>query len=187
MSEENTIEAKLLSRICLGDEQAFKEFFNSFAESLLNFAFRFVKDRQIAEDIVQGVLVKIWINRENLKPISSIKSYLFCAVRNGAFQYLKHEKVKQNNEEIIKSLHSINQTPEQEIQEKELSNIIKKTVEELPDKCQNIFKMNRYDGLSYSEIAELENISINTVKTQMGRAFIFLRKRLTPLLTSIIM
>ena len=140
MSDKKLKESDLMRRICKSDEKAFKELFNTYSESLLNFAFRFVKDHQIAEDIVQGVFVKIWMNKENLKPSSSIKSYLFCAVRNGAFQYLKHEKVKQKNEAIIQSLNTANFTPEQEFQERELSGIIKKVIDELPEKCQNIFK-----------------------------------------------
>jgi len=186
MSEEKSIHSELIEKISICDEKAFKELFDTYTEPLLNFAYRFVKDNQIAEDIVQGVFVKIWINREKLESVSSIKSYLYSAVRNSVFQYLRHEKVKQKSKTTIQSLNTINYSPEQEIQDKELSIIIKNIIEELPEKCQNIFKMNRFDGLSYSEIAEVENISVNTVKTQMGRAYKFLRKRLTPLITSII-
>ena len=125
------------------------------------------------------VFVKIWINREKLKSISALKTYLFSAVRNNAFQYLRHEKVKMKNEVTIQSQNPINKTPEHEIEEKELSIIIRNAIEELPEKCKVIFKMNRFDGLSYIEISEIENISINTVKTQMGRAYKFLRKKLT--------
>ena len=182
MFQEKSQDSVIITKLNSIDEKTFKELFETYAESLLNFSFRFVRDRQIAEDIVQGVFVKIWINRKKLEPISSLKAYLFSAVRNSAFQHLRHETVKQKSEATIQSLNPTPYTPEQEIQEKELLSIIKNAIEELPEKCKNIFKMNRFDGLSYSEIAEVENISINTVKTQMGRAFKFLRKRIIFLL-----
>jgi len=179
MPNDIKTDSVLIERIRAGDSSAFQSLFNLYADLLLNYVHHYVNDPQICEDIVQELFVKIWLKRKNLKSISSIKSYLYTAVRNGAFQYLRHEKVKQKSEATIKSLYTFNQTPEQKMHEEELTNTIQSAIEELPEKCQMIFKLNRFDGLSYSEIAEVENISVNTVKTQMGRAFKFLRKRLT--------
>ncbi|UCH66822.1 MAG: sigma-70 family RNA polymerase sigma factor, partial [Ignavibacterium sp.] len=76
--------------------------------------------------------------------------------------------------------------PEKEQINSEIKKEIYRAISELPDKCREIFKMNRFDGLKYSEIAEILNISVKTVETQMGRALKKMRTRLKPLLPSIL-
>ena len=70
------------------------------------------------------------------------------------------------------------ESPDENYDKNELSRIVQESVEKLPEKCREIFILNRYHNLKYAEIAEIQNISINTVKTQMGRAFKMLRKQL---------
>jgi len=73
-------------------------------------------------------------------------------------------------------------TPEDERQEKEIAAAIYQAIEALPEKCRILFSMNRFDHLTYAEIAQIQEISIKTVETQMGRALKFLRQHLAHLL-----
>jgi RNA polymerase sigma-70 factor, ECF subfamily len=172
------IETEWCEKLRNGDENAFKELFVAYCQSLINFACRFVKDVSIAENIVQDVFLKVWMNRSQLDVSLNFKSYIYTAVKNQALKHLKHEDVVRHSSEIIKAERSFVKTPEDEMSESELKNSFYQAIDELPEKCRLIFSLNRFDKFTYAEIADLLDISIKTVETQMGRALKYLRKRL---------
>jgi len=176
---------ELLLEIRNGDNKAFGKFFRSSCQPLVNFTYRFVKDIRIAEELVQDVFVSIWQNRTRINPDLDFKVYLFKAAKNKALNYLKGLKANDNLLLNIDLSSCRVKTPYDGLNEKEIGEAIAQGLENLPDKCRLIFAMNRFDGLTYKEIAETLNISIKTVETQMGRALKFLRKSLIHVLVSI--
>lgn len=92
-------------------------------------------------------------------------------------------KIVRDCEEYIESTMPDVITPDQALEQSEISDAVNNAVNSLPEKCREIFLMNRTDGLTYSEIAEVLNVSINTVKTQMGRALKSIRKNLSGFLS----
>jgi RNA polymerase sigma-70 factor (ECF subfamily) len=175
-----------IQKIKTGDSDAFEKLFRQYCQPLINFARHFVRDTQIAENIVQDVFLRIWANRTHLNPSSNIKTYLYCAVKNHAINYLRHAHVENRSVDVLKNMNSPVRTPEEKWQEKEMKASIHLAIEELPEKCRLIFCMSRYDHLTYAEIADIQNLSIKTVETHMGRALKFLRKRLAPFLISLL-
>jgi RNA polymerase sigma-70 factor (ECF subfamily) len=167
-------------RIRRGDESAFRALFNTYAEPLLDFAFGFVGDEQISEDIVQEVFVNIWHHRARLNPELSLNAYLYKSVRNRALKVLRHAKVERSAEGYLQSLYYTTDNPEEELYHAELTVLLDRTIRQLPEGCRTVFLMSKYDGLSYKEIAHILDISVNTVKTQMGRAFTAIRRNLLP-------
>ncbi len=173
-------------RIRQGDNTAFSHIFQKYYQALYQFAGRFVKDAQTAENIVQDVFVKLWTNRENCLITSSLKSYLYAATRNTALNFLSREKKQLSTEDLMSDRQDTTANPEEQIIENEMIDGVHKAIEKLPDKCRSIYLMKRYDDLKYHEIAEILDISINTVKTQMKRALKSLLKNLAYLKTNII-
>jgi RNA polymerase sigma-70 factor (ECF subfamily) len=179
---QTPIDAKWVEQINKGDTAAFKNLFNTYCQALINFARRYVKDTQIAENIVQDVFVKIWEMRSELNPSLNIKVYLYTMVKNHSLKYIRHLDVQHRSEPYIEKLQPAVQTPEEEAQGKELSQAINEAIEKLPEKERLIFSMNRFDHLTYKEIAEIQDLSVKTVETYMGRALRFLRERLVEFL-----
>ena len=173
-------------KIRLGDSTAFSYVFQKYYQALYQFAGRFVKDAQTAENIVQDVFVKLWTNRENCLITSSLKSYLYAATRNTALNFLSREKKQLSTEDLMSDRQDTTANPEERIIENEMIDGVHKAIEKLPEKCRSIYLMKRYDDLKYHEIAEILDISINTVKTQMKRALKSLLKNLAYLKTNII-
>jgi RNA polymerase sigma-70 factor (family 1) len=173
-------------KIRLGDSTAFSYVFQKYYQALYQFAGRFVKDAQTAENIVQDVFVKLWTNRENCLITSSLKSYLYAATRNTALNFLSREKKQLSTEDLMSDRQDTTANPEERIIENEMIDEIHKAIEKLPEKCRYVYLMKRYDDLKYHEIAEILDISINTVKTQMKRALKSLLKNLAYLKTNII-
>lgn len=166
-----------VEKIRQGDPQAFERLFRKYGQSLIQFCLRYNQDIQIAENCVQDVFVSVWEARNSLDPGQNIKSYLFTAVRNRILKQLRYETVRREHQIHLESVSVIE--PDQSLDVKELESILQNTIENLPEKCRQIFLMNRYDELTYREIADVLNISIKTVETQMGRALKQLRSALT--------
>ena len=181
---------KLLSiqiqKIKQGDGRAFEELFYAYCKPLIHFANRYLQDVHLAENVVQDVFLHVWEKREKLDPSLNIKTYLYTAVKNNALKQLRHQDIRRKHEHFIKKQDLTIHSAEEQWQQKETEQQILNAIEKLPPKCQLIFSMNRFDGLTYAEIAEVEGISIKTVETQMGRALKSLRKQLSHLLTSIL-
>ncbi|NNG27770.1 MAG: RNA polymerase sigma-70 factor, partial [Ignavibacteriaceae bacterium] len=174
------------NKIRSGDSAAFEALFNFYCQQLINFARRYVFDKQIAENVVQDVFVNVWQSRTNLDPSKMIKAYLFTAVKNNSLKHLRHLNIENKGIESIPTNISDDERPDRKLNEKELDIKVHQAIDELPEKCKEIFKLNRFENLKYVEIAKILNISIKTVETQMGRALKKLRERLKPFLTIIL-
>jgi RNA polymerase sigma-70 factor, ECF subfamily len=164
-----------------GQADAFEQLFRTWCQPLISFARRFVRDTQTAESIVQDVFFAVWTHRSRLDPHSNIKAYLYTATRNTALKHLRHHAVIRHDEEAILEEIPDTHTPDTALQAQELAAAVHEAIEELPDSRKHIFKLSRFDQLTYAEIAKVENISIKTVETQMGRALKYLRQRLVHL------
>jgi|SRR6056297_568415 len=173
-------ENKQIKQIKQGNIQTFEAVFRSYYEDLCLFAISYVKDKDLAEEIVQDVFYTIWEKRKELKITSSLRSYLFTSVKNKSLNYIRKEDSKQKYTTYIKNTKNDKVlTPYDEINTKELSQIIDLTIQRLPERTREIFKMNRFHGLAYKEIAEKLSISIKTVEANMGKALKIFRKALT--------
>ncbi|MEQ8909909.1 MAG: RNA polymerase sigma-70 factor [Vicingaceae bacterium] len=167
----------LFQHIKNGDRKAFEQLFRTYYTALCRFACGYLKDMAQAEDTVQTVFVKLWEKRDSLAVESSLKAYLFQAVKNSCFNALKHEKVKAEHQSF--QFHNAeSKSEERTLETNEINELIHKKLDELPEKRKVIFLMSREEGLKYAEIAEKLNISVKTVETQMSLALKFLREQL---------
>jgi RNA polymerase sigma-70 factor (ECF subfamily) len=178
-SEETKSDLELWEKVRLGDIAAFSSLFKRYYVRLYHFAGRFLKDIQAAENIVQDLFVVLWTERENLQIKSTVKSYLYTSVKNRSFNYLKRQQRLISDEEEPVQMKSLIPNPEENYLQKEWQTAVYQAIDHLPDRCREIYLMKRYDNLKYHEIADILNISVNTVKTQMKRALQSLYKQLT--------
>lgn len=151
---------------------------------LVGFAYQYVEDSDISEDIVQEVFTNIWNQVGQIEIRTNIKSYLFGAVRNASLNYLKHEKVVTSHAKENMSYEAGDQKDFLEIEE--LEERLEMALAQLPDKRRKIFEMSKLEGKKYHEIAAELDISVKTVETQMSRALKALRDVLGSYLTYLI-
>ena len=176
-----------------GDRKAFENLFRAYYKRLHGFAYSYTGQAEVAEDVVQSVFLRIWSSRESWDPPGTVKNYLFAAIRNEALNKLRHQKVTDDAEdELIRSYRELqdDEDPfyrkEESLDAEELRKKIQAGIDQLPPKCRQIFLLNRRSGLTYIEIADYLNISINTVNTQMGRALKSLRETLSDYIPGLI-
>lgn len=166
---------RLFEEISRRNEPAFAHFYHRHWDSLFISAYKVLKDEEACKDIVQEVFLSIW-GSSNLQGIDNIQAYLHQSVRYKVLMALRKEKVSEKHLETIH--HLTENTTEKHLEFEELTRTIEQSIQSLPDKCQEVFRLSRMENLSNHEIAERLNISVRTVETHIGNALRRLRSRL---------
>lgn len=154
------------------DQHAFGKLYMALMPNLLQFAQSIIKNRELAEEIVSDVFIKVWQNRTTLAGIDNFKLYLYKSTKNTSFNYLArhYRKDTLTLDEMSLNITTATYNPEQLMITSEIVNKINNTIRMLPDRCKLIFKLVKEDGLKYNEIAHLLNISVKTIDNQMAIA-----------------
>jgi len=161
-----------------GSPQAFERIYHRYGGKLYNFIMTLSHgDRYLAEEIVQSVFIKLWEVREQIHPEKSVIFYLSTIGKN----MLMNTYQRQTIEFVYRKLLSEQQvdydtTTEEEIDRKWLENFADELIRQLPPSRQKIFILSRKEGYSNKQIAEMLNISVSTVETQLSLAMKFMRK-----------
>ena len=160
------------------DKTKFRVYFDEYFNALSNFAYGYVHDKTVAEDIVQDVFVKFWMKREVIQADNNVKSFLFQSTKNRAIEIIRRNKL--NDTMVLEKTKEI-ESDERLMQEADnylMKQKIFASIRQLPPKCQQVFKMSKINGLTYNEIAAELDISVKTVENQIGKALKFLREKL---------
>jgi RNA polymerase sigma-70 factor (family 1) len=154
-------------------ELEFKKIYLELYPKLLVFARAFLHSKEEAEDIADDVMIKLWNNRNNISAIRNLKFYLFVATKNACLNYIsKHNKNPIDSiDDYQVDILGVSSSPEDKLISDERLSIIHAAINALPPKCKLIFLLIKEDGLKYSEAAELLNVSVKTIETQMSLAF----------------
>lgn len=169
-------DSKLVVLLMENDRLAFETIYNKYWSKLYISAYNVLRDREASEDIVQEVLVNLWIKRSFLK-IDSLNSFLYASVRNQVFKVIRSGKIRQDRIIEMQELIVDNDAEEHLINE-DISRLLEQGISELPLKCRKIFVLSRKDHLSTKEIASYLGISSKTVENQLTIAL----RRLRPIL-----
>ena len=177
------------SRIALPESDAaarFDALTRAHYAGLCNFAFRFVGSRDIAEDIVQDVLVGVW-RRHQYFDYSDPLPYLYQSVRNQVVSYARKRTVRERwLQRVRREPQPVSETAAASAETSDLAQAIAVAIDALPERCRLIFTMSREQDLTYQEIAGILGISVKTVETQMSRALKTLRSGLAGYLPPLI-
>ncbi|TSD64041.1 RNA polymerase sigma-70 factor [Inquilinus sp. KBS0705] len=167
-----------------GSEKVFEKVFKDHFKTLHSYAYTFLKDDELAEEVVQNVFCRIWERREQLKTDGSIKAYLYRSVHNECLNYIKHQKVKAGFQVYYAAeMEQSEDNSSKKVMANELEKHIQKAMSELPQQCRIIFQMSRFDQLKYQQIADEMGLSIKTIENQMGKALKLMRLKLAEFLT----
>ena len=156
-----------------GDRESFKVVFEHFYPVLCNYSLRYLKDPEVARDLVSDVFFRLWNKRETIVIKDSLRAYFFTAVRNSVYNYFRDHSNEFTGIENyqIQATHS---KPDELFAFEEANRNIESAIEQLPTQCKKVFMLNRYEGKKYKEIALQLNISQKAVEAQIARALKFL-------------
>jgi len=184
------IEKSVFEEFKSGNRQAFHILFQKYYQPLFLFARKFV-DVEIAEDLVQDCFYDLWANRKKIEIKTSLSAYLFTIIKNRCYKFLKAEQQKEGLKNKIGLLLKQEElrfyiNSEQSILEFDVKDRIKKVVDEMPEKCCEIFKESRYKGISNKEIAAKFGISVKAVEKQITKALKLFREEFKDILIFLI-
>ncbi|MFW5886180.1 MAG: RNA polymerase sigma factor [Bacteroidota bacterium] len=162
------------------DPEYFEYIFRKYHVQLYNIVYKYTNSEHQAEDVIQEVFVKLWEKGEKIKINSSVKSYLFRSAINMAITKARVNKHVKNYEDIagndnIEGLF-IDEGKKQD--EDEMKKMVQEEIQNLPPACRSVFIMNRFEDMSYKEIAEVLGVSVKTVDNHLWKAMKFLKKSL---------
>lgn len=153
------------------DEFAYRKLFLFFYTPVIRFAKSIVHSEEVAEELYADAMMKIWLMGPKLEQIVDFRVYLFTLVKNSAFNYLKKNKGRRYvGLDHLEQLPLSNLTPINYIIEKELELSLKKAINSLPPKCQIVYRLIKNEGFSYKQVAEILDISTNTIEGHMTNA-----------------
>lgn len=166
------------------DIESFNQLFNAYYERFIRFACGYVKDRQLAEDFVSEAFTVFWEKRKEHTPDTKPQAYILTTVKNKCLNHLKHLQVRQKSENMISahaewklnmSINTLEACDPGFLFSEEILMIIDKTLNRLPKRTKHIFLLNRYEDLSYREIAQKMNLSSKAVEYHISEALSQLR------------
>lgn len=167
----------LLEKIGNDDIKAYNKLYNLFFAPLCVFARRYLNDMETIEDCVQEVFLNIWKNRKDISIELSIRSYLLSSTKNKCLSIIEKNKSKLTYEQYI-----LNTYDEYSVEDlysvEELKEMIEEGINKLPEKLKKVFCMNRFEHLTYKEIAEELNISVKTVELYMHKSLVMMTSHL---------
>ncbi|WP_160068376.1 RNA polymerase sigma-70 factor [Sphingobacterium bovisgrunnientis] len=152
------------------DEKAFQKLFLHFYNDLVHFSNAIVGDLGLAEDIVSDIMLAIWNGKIDYKSIKNVKTYLFKATKNRSLNTINRDKIhlKYVHSKVITEYAS---SPEQLLIDKELKDLLDNAINNLPEKTKMAFVLVKDNLLTYQEVADIMNISKNTVDRHIQIAF----------------
>lgn len=154
----------LLISLRQGDIKAFDALYHRYAKKLMAFALTFFADQAIAEEAVQEIFIRIWEKRRELDESKSFKSYLFQAVKFYMFNFIRDRKESCSYEDVSEATFRTENPVEEMLHYEELEATAKLLIAKLPQVQQQVFRLNKLEGLTTQEIAEKMNLSKRTIE-----------------------
>jgi RNA polymerase sigma-70 factor (family 1) len=185
-------EKALFRRIAVGDEAAFTFIFHKYKGPLFTYAMRLTKSQGAAEELVQDCFLKLWTHRQGLDKVENPGGYIHHLARNTGIDFLRRLAVnKQMQQQVWSRISKEENSTELAIEHSETHRMIQQAVSQLTVQQQEVFRLSRYEGLSYEEISLRLGISRNTVKNHLVNSLRyirgFLQQRYGPVVVLIIM
>ena len=172
------VESDILHLLKVGDEQCMRMIFKDYYRALCVYALKYLATVEDAEDVVQNVLIAFWENRKGSAFEGSLRAYLFGAVTKASFKFLER-----NGQIVFRDIeeradHFFEEMTYDEEELKAIKDRLYREIELLPENARKVFNAIVLEGLTYKEVAERLNVSVNTVKTHYSHALKKLRERL---------
>lgn len=161
----------LLEQVAGGNEHAFRQLFDTFADRIYGVAYTYTKSPHLSEEIVQDVFVKIWLKRASLPALKSIADYIFIISRNRIINELRRLKTEKKYLQQLFSAETENlRSPESEYVLKESRSLVLHAIDSLPPRQREVYQLNQLQGMRLGEVAIQLGLSRNTVRNHLSRA-----------------
>ncbi len=175
-SSHDMDERQLIALLREGDSLSFEILFQKYYVRFYNFCRNLIKDSHAAEDIVQNVFMKVWVNRKNLHPDQSIHNYIYVLTKHEVLNHIRDRRVCLQVEQLIMSDQPSASITDEMFSFRELDERVRRFIASMPGQRRKVFLLSRYRGMSNKAIADLLGLSVKTVDRHINLALTSLRK-----------
>lgn len=187
-------DAELMLRFRAGDEEAFTALVRRYQGRVVSLASRYLGSAADAEDLAQEVFLRVYRARETYEPTARFSTWIYRVTTNASLNFLRGRSARRAVSAPMPSPHGGEAGPEFEdesaerpgdrLEKDELSEVLRRIVDELPERQRMALLLNKYEGLSYEEVAHAMEMSVEAVKSLLTRARVNVKERLEPYLRS---
>lgn len=187
---------ELAAKIKSGDYAAFSDLYRQYYKKLSGFAFSYLHDEFVATSIVQDSFTTLWEQRDKIEIETNLPAYLLTIVKNKTLNHLHRQQIKERVEENVQShvlrelelrASSLNACDPEQLFQSDIEQIVRKTLDALPDQCRRVMMMSRFGGMSNKDIATKLGISVKAVEFHITKALKFLRHNLKDYLITLLL
>ena len=182
-------EPEIIQKLQQGNEQAFKQLVDNYHKLVVNTSFGMVHSIEDAEDIAQEVFIEVFRSIQNFRADAKLSTWLYRIAVNRSLNFIRDNKRRKwfkSFEDIVKAKNAIlesispshRETPAAELENLQRANILHEAIGSLPENQKTAFTLNKYEDLSYKEIAEIMDLSVSSVESLIHRAKLNLQKKL---------
>jgi len=171
---------ELMRIVQAGDFSPASEIYDRYSGRIYNFALRFLKNAEAAEDATQEVFVKMIRHASQFQGDAKLSTWLFSITANWCRDFLRKadNKSKESDDVLVTLPAPIEQSPDRNLEQRENEERIQRALKALTPEQREAILLSRYQGLSYAEIAQISGCSEGAVKTRVFRAMETLKKAL---------
>lgn len=178
----------LLYHLSKDDESAFRQIFHLFSDRVYSFALKLTRSRTSAEEMVQEVFMKLWVNRSTVYSIENLSSWLFVVTKNLVLNSIKRKATEEKANAVFAMETAKNHSDtEEKVIADDYERLLNETVSHLPPQQRLIYSLCHQEGLQYEEVAQRLKISRLTVKTHMHQALKTIKAQFSSILHLILL
>lgn len=181
-------ETEIIKRLQQGDEQAFRQLVENYQKQVVNTCYGLVHSTEDAEDIAQDVFIEVFRSIHNFRADAKLSTWIYRISVNRSLNFIRDNKRRKwsflfddaapAKKQQMNNATQLQETPAAELEASERANILNQAIEALPKNQKTAFTLNKYEDLSYKEIAEIMELSVSSVESLIHRAKLNLQKKL---------
>lgn len=185
MSDPGNLYDKLIiDRLKYDDQASFTIIFSKYYSDLVHFAFHYLHDLSVSEEVVQDVFLKLWESRRTLAIDTSLRSYLLKAVQNRCIDHSRHTVIQQRyTSSVLEKQFDSSDDTEHYVLHSELEVKLGEALDKMPAELSEPFVMSRFQGMNYAGIAGKLGVSVRTIEVRIAKTINLLRKELKDFIT----
>jgi RNA polymerase sigma-70 factor (family 1) len=162
---------QIMQRIMDKDPTVYNELYDKLYRKLFLFAKSLIDDTEEARDIVTESFIKLWAQQNHFANMVHLQVYFYTVIKNACIDHLRKNKLRNKiNNQLLKSGNISENAIERRYQEAELVQILYERINQLPERMQQVFKLTYLDGYSRTEVAQMLNLSENTIRNTNAAA-----------------
>jgi RNA polymerase sigma-70 factor (ECF subfamily) len=172
-------ETELILKFKQGDKFAFRQLVEKYQDSVINTGYRFLRNKEEAEEVAQEVFLKVYLSANTYQPKTKFSTWLFKIVVNSCLNKLRDKK-KFSLSQLDEDLHASSENqPDKSLEQEELRMLVRNAVDSLPENQRTVILLNQYENFSYQDMARILDCSVSAIESRLFRAKESLRTKLS--------